>query len=453
MRLTALPGRLLEVSSVLARWVALELPSHRRRPAVAQARARHLLMLADQFPPMVSGGVYRPLSFAAAAGGLGWEMTVVTQATGAEVSDVGRALEGSVPPEVRVHRVAPIATSLPAGGSLEVDGGFENALAMVAVALRLPDGPPSAVLATGPHFHTFVAGFLLKKALGVPLVLDYRDEWSECPFNFVRKGPADRWWERRCLAAADRVVFTTPTMREHALRSFPGLAPEKAVVIENGVVGEELMDAPEEGREGTIPGWEEEEGRLAIGFMGNLSGHTDPGSFLRALGRVLERRPEFAERLRLLWVGTVRPRQRALIGELDTAGLSRTVPQLSRADAQRLMHRCSLLLLIVNEDMDRYRPGKLYSYLASGTPILVYGSDGESGGIVRSLAAGMVVADGDDVALEGAIAGALDGGVTMANGSRRDAWIRSMDRRMLAGRLFRLLEGLAVYDGGARAGT
>ena len=136
------------------------------------------------------------------------------------------------------------------------------------------------------------------------------------------------------------------------------------------------------------------------------------------------------------------------IGELGFAGISRMVPQLSRADAQRLMRRCSLLLLIVNKDMDRYRPGKLYSYLASGTPILVYGSDGESGQIVRSLACGTVVADGDDAALETALARAMDDDTSISDGSRRLEWIRSMDRRLLAGRLFELLERAVATDGG-----
>ena len=38
----------------------------------------------------------------------------------------------------------------------------------------------------------------------VPFALDYRDEWSESPFDFVHKGNADRFWESRTLTNAPR---------------------------------------------------------------------------------------------------------------------------------------------------------------------------------------------------------------------------------------------------------
>lgn len=434
MRLASSPRRLLEVTAILARWAALEVPPVRARGRVGE---RHVLMVADQFPPTVSGGVYRPLSFATAAGRNGWRMTVVTQEAPGTPGEVGRELERAIPPDVAVHRVAALEPSIPDRLGWEVDGGLENALALARCASRHCHQRPQVVLATGPHFHTFVAGFFLKTRFRSRLVLDYRDEWSECPFHFVRKGPADRRWERRCLAAADMVVFTTPSMREHALARFVELDATRAVVIENGIVEEELFDEDEGAATGS-----EEDGRATIGFMGNLSSHTDPASFLRTLMRVLERRPELADRLRLLWVGTVRPRQRELMEQLDTAGLSRLIPQLSRGEAQRLMHRCSLLLLLVNQEMDRYRPGKLYSYLASGRPILVYGSVGESGAIVQSLHAGVLVPDGDDHALEAALDAALGGGPASPLPSAAQLWVREMIRERLAERLYSQFAGI-----------
>lgn len=437
MRLTAIPRRLLDVASVVASRAMLELPPLRRRGPVA---IRDVLMLADQFPPTVSGGVYRPLSFAAAADAHGWRMSVVTHEASGSGGEVGEALARAIPADARVRRIQPVEGTLPEALGWDVDGGLENALQMARETVGFARGrAPAVVLATGPHFHTFVAGYFLKRQLGSKLVLDYRDEWSECPFHFVRKGPADVRWERRCLAAADLVVFTTPSMREHALRTFDELDPGRAVVVENGVVEEELAP-PVDGED--VPGWEAD-GKVTIGFMGNLSRHTDPGNFLNTLAQVVERRPELADRLRLLWVGTVRPRQRELIQELDTAGLSRIAPQVSRGEAQRLMKRCTLLLLIVNPEMDRYRPGKLYSYLASGRPVVVYGSEGESGDLVRSLGAGSVVAAGDVDRLEAVLtetcSGAADGEVGV--GVRE--WIVSMDRSRLAGKLYSMIEGAA----------
>lgn len=438
MPLTSLPARTLDTGRVLWNWFLLELAALRlaRRDRTARTGNR-VVMLADQMPPVVSGGTYRPLSFAVGAPVNGWEMTVFARTPKAPVSRVGADLAQNIPPEVDVYHVADVGVSLPLLWRWDIDGGFANALKLANTVRQTCTDTPDIVLATGPRFHGFVAGLFIKKALGSKLVLDYRDEWSECPFHFVRKGPMDRWWERRCLAASDFVIFTTPTMMEHALRCFPGLAPERCAVIENGVTGDEIAISDDE----PLAAWVEGD-RHSITFMGNLSDHTDPTGFLATLSRVIERRPGLGERVRLLWVGTVQPRQRELLGRMDAAKISRILPQVSPRDAHAIMRRSSLLLLLVNREMDRYRPGKLYSYLATDTPILVYGSQGESGRIVKELSAGFVVEDGDDRALEAVLDCLFSSNTQLGGKPEREAWARDHRRDALARRLFKYLDDL-----------
>src|SRR5690606_33567275 len=110
---------------------------------------------------------------------------------------------------------------------------------LVREALRVHDNTrPKVVIATGPPFHSFVAGVLLSRMWRVPLVLDYRDEWTECPFPFVQLGNADHFWERRVNAHADRIVLVTQSQLEHHARAFPNAfanaSRERMVVIPNG---------------------------------------------------------------------------------------------------------------------------------------------------------------------------------------------------------------------------
>lgn len=86
----------------------------------------------------------------------------------------------------------------------------------------------------GPPFRQFPAAYLLARRHGVPLVVDYRDECTACPFDFVRRDNADLWWERRCLGAAALAIFTTESQRQNALHTFRELSPERALVIHNG---------------------------------------------------------------------------------------------------------------------------------------------------------------------------------------------------------------------------
>lgn len=397
----------------------------------------HVVMLADQMPPAVSGGTYRPLSFAVGAPANGWAMTVFTRCANALSTQVGAELERTIPPGVNVCRVADAGASLLLLWRWDIDGGFANAIALAKIVRKTCTDAPDIILATGPRFHGFVAGFFLKKATGSKLVLDYRDEWSECPFEFVRKGPMDRWWEGRCIAASDLVIFTTATMMAHALHRFPKLERERCAVIENGVTTDELAVRDDE----PSPAWEGD-ARHTIAFMGNLSSHTDPTGFMATLSRVIERRPELAERWRLLWVGTVQSTQREVLQRVDEAQMSTIVSQVSPREAQAMMRRASLLLLLVNRDMDRYRPGKLYSYLASNTPILVYGSKGESGRIIDDLSAGFVVEDGDDRALERVFDSLLTNLGQIRDEPKRGVWVRKHRRDILAMRLYQHMSEL-----------
>src|SRR5207253_1449493 len=44
----------------------------------------------------------------------------------------------------------------------------------------LREVPHQAIVATGPPFSSFLVGAALARYTGLPLVLDYRDEWNLC---------------------------------------------------------------------------------------------------------------------------------------------------------------------------------------------------------------------------------------------------------------------------------
>jgi hypothetical protein len=362
-------------------------------------------------------------------------MLVLTKVP-SDCSTVGEKLLQTLPQGLEVERVYQDNPHLLGFLSLEVDGGIANAIAIVKHVLAR-QARVSVVLATAPKFHNFVAGYFLKKILGVKLVLDYRDEWSLCPFDFVEKGQLNTWWEQRCLRASDLVVFTTPGTRQHTLDVFNELEPSRTRVVENGA---EAADDEFNGHSAILD-FLERDSRYTITAAGVLAGHTDPASFLGTLNAVLERRPDLQQNVRVLWIGRKASAQVRTLVEMDRFGVCVSFDQVSQAEARAVMKRSDLLLLLVDPQTDRCRPGRLYTYLASERPLLVFGGVGESGNVVRQVRAGYALEAGDDKALEAIFSNEAHS--TVWNTDERRCWIERRTRERLAEELFHHLSTLA----------
>lgn len=387
-------------SALLRVWMRRVRWHARRHPRVSVgAGERPILLLAGLFPPTVSGGVYRAVPFVEHASRRGATFAVVAGAPYEAVTEAGLQLAARVPASCRVVRVKPPRLRPDPRLVPELDGTLAAALACYEAASRLcRESPPRAVVAMGPPFHSFVAAAWLAARFGGRLVLDYGDEWSQSPFDFVRQGGGDRAWERFCLEAADAVVVTTRSQLERQLTAFPHLERARCHVVDNpwepGVRGSRVCSRAAS------------EGITRLGFFGRLANHALPGPFLADIERLLAAEPARAKRLRVAFVGQKNEASLQELRRFSWPEALELVELLPHAEAARRMEGCAGLLLLTNENLARYRPGKLTEYLASGRPILAHGATrGEAPDLVRQLDAGFVVPQGDPSAL----AEALDG--------------------------------------------
>jgi glycosyltransferase involved in cell wall biosynthesis len=397
---------------------------------------RTMLLLAPSFPPAVSGGTYRPLALARYGPGLGWDVAVTTDPPPRRIDPAGRHLLAGLPDRLTVTSV-PRSWLRPSESWFpSVDGGFLTALATVRAGRQaLGALPADVVVASGPSFHLFVAGYYLARASRCPLVLDYRDEWTECPFQFVTVGNADRAWERRCLLAADAVVFTTRSQLEHAAEAFGELDPSKCRVVPNGWEPSDWADA-----ETDQPGQSTRAGQLTLSYVGRLADHVSPGGLLRALAAVCRRRPVIRERLRLRFVGE---KSGAALEEVEAfphPEKVELVDQLPRPAANRVMRESTALLLFNDARLARYIPGKLYEYLAARRPVIVFGEGGESAELVRKLGAGWIVPAADTEALGAVLDQLLRDPRPSGNAHDIERWLARHTRERLARDLIDLLE-------------
>lgn len=424
----------------------LKLLAHRQWPAWRRFRAadgavsspisssgRRLVILTWEFPPQVTGGVYRPLSFARHAAASGWQVEVVCGPAASPPSEAGRHLASFLPASVPVTRVTadkgPHPWPLP-----NIDGGIINALSLYeAAAARITPGESGVILASGPPFANFVAGLWLARRTGWKLALDYRDEWTQAPFKFVDKAGDNPGWEKRCLERADMVIFTTPSQLAHAERHFPSLARSQNTVVYNGWEPGDFAEAPP-------PQAPDPASPITLAYLGNLGAMAAPDAFLSTLAAALGAQPELRSRLKVLLVGHKRPDALEALRTFPFPEAIELVDSVPKPEACSMMQRVDGLLLLNPAGLHRYIQGKLYEYIASGTPVLVFGAGGEMGKIVDSLGAGTTVAEGDAAGL----VRALDGLRSRRNSNpeKRGKWLASRERAVLAGVLYRQLDTL-----------
>lgn len=389
-------GRTLtDTVSLANQWWRLNSSRSKRRAGTGQ----HLALMAWALPPNSNAGVHRPLSFMRYGTRLGWRIDSFQGEVPANQSQHGDELLAQVPNTVRRHLVLRDMREPSFKFSPQIDGGFKNALAFAQTAIsKLANDPPDIVLASGPPFFSFVAGLITARHFDVPLVLDYRDEWSECPFDFVESNGNDAWWERKCLAAADAVLFTTESHRQHQLELFSELSPARAHLIPNGWEPDDFdaNDLPSFSCKGST-------GTFNLAHVGTLAGHTPPQGFLAGLEQLLRHSESWRSRLRVQLIGRRSAAADTALRLFAYPQALEIVDHVGKREANRRMQASDALLLIATQDLTRYLPGKLFDYVASGRPVLVVGAEGESSRLLEKLGVGTLAPDADGIALQEAL--------------------------------------------------
>ncbi|MBZ6379249.1 hypothetical protein B5C34_08735 [Pacificimonas flava] len=378
-------------------------------------------LLVTHFPPNPSTAGLRAGSFARHAAENSWTGTILTvRQAGDPEGDDGD------PAGIRVMRT-PAPFSLHWRIDSLLDGGIADMRAMLTGA-RQAQTAPDVVIATGPPFNTFVAAQHLAKTHGVPLVLDYRDEWTLNPFDFVKRKPFDELLERRALRAASRVLFTTAGMRDAALLRFADEIGEKARILPNGW---DPADFSHDNMQGRPPRLATSRKRLL--FLGTLSEMLDPRPFLGALAHARRDDPELERRIVVRFTGRKTPEMEAALDAFPYPEMIERVGQVPRSGLEAQLTDSDAAILFTDERVGRYRPTKLYDYLRAGLPIVVWGHGGESGAIVEDTGTGIVTTSID--AVEKLVAAP-----TQVREKPRAAFLSAHRRDVLAARFFSLLD-------------
>jgi glycosyltransferase involved in cell wall biosynthesis len=227
---------------------------------------------------------------------------------------------------------------------------------------------------------------MLKRRCGLPLVVDYRDEW-DLSTQYLENRRRD-WFtqtvqeqlQQRVLRRADAIIATTlasaERLQERALRA-GSLAV--AQCIYNGYDPDDFAASE--------PATASPSTRcFQLVYTGTLWNLTSVEPLVQAIEQLQAEAPDLLERLEFVCVGRKTPPQQTLLERVAATRCTvRNSDYCAHKHVLELMRRADGLCLLLSDvpGADRVAPGKLFEYLAAERPILAITPLGETADLVR----------------------------------------------------------------------
>jgi glycosyltransferase involved in cell wall biosynthesis len=427
-------------------------------PAVADDRPNRLLLVAYNFPPVGGAGVQRPVKWVKNLRRMGWDVTVLTTEN-PSVPARDESLLADIPDDVLVIRARTwepdyrtkqgLVDQSATAGSRGIVARVRNVVkGIVKQGIKLtlqPDPqvlwvpnairagrqilrevPHDAILVTAPAYSSFFIGTALKRRSGLPLVLDFRDEW-DMSGRYLENAQRDRVsrmiqerMQQYVLCQADAVVATTRASTENLARKLARLKKPnvRTAAIYNGFDAEDFASAPvveansvcenqDDGPAASAadPVVDTTERVPAGGSMlsppvaqrstikkfrllytGTLWNLTTIEPLVEAVLRLHKTAPDLVARLELVCVGRKTPEQTAILQRLRTTPCRlELVDYCEHARVLDWLRSTDAVCLLLSDvtGAERVVPAKLFEYLANRRDMLAIVPRGETADIVR----------------------------------------------------------------------
>lgn len=401
-----------------------------------RTRAKRVLVVAHDFPPYRTSGVYRVTGLTKYLSAMGWTVSVLAADTrGCEQEP---DLLRRVPQEVEVIRSrapstvrweAPAARALKKLGALKPqqqargqrtgDTWLRRAGDLLRSVLYFPDEMVAwipfafmkgirmhrrhrfaTIYSSGPPRSSALVGLLLHLTLGIPWVLEFRDPWyfSERP---LRRG-FESMLHGFLLNRADAVVAVT---EGHALdlKNTWGVPAEKLHVIRNGFDEDDFRNGQDDYLDALPKGY------FHISHLGTIyEGHS--GTFFSALRELAIERPDITNTLRVNIIGYPDRHVLHMANDPQLKPLIQLQGLISHEQSLKVMRASNgLLIFLADPRFSRMAiSGKTYEYLRVGRPILAIAHEGGVQELIEEGKAGRVVHPEDTAGIKQALQALFD---------------------------------------------
>lgn len=438
---------------------------------------KRVLFISYLFPPVGGVGVQRVTKFVKYLPDFGWESSVLT-VSNPSVPLLDESYQRDIPANTIIRRAKTyepgyalkqaVAANSGTGRASMVKGWIKAFARRVGNLVLQPDAqilwhrhariaalellqevPHDAIIATGPPFSSLMLGAQVARQSGLPLILDYRDEWSisNAYWENKQQGVIANWVQKRqqfdAVRAARVLLATTPSSAKSVAEVAAAAGSSaRSTFIYNGF---DPSDFPTRTATVTRQDYGHGTDRFRLAFVGTLWNLNSIEPVVRAIQQLSEHHPQLAGRLELLLAGRRMPDQEEIVDRLrGTACVVSRLPFIPHAEAVQLMQSADALLML-NTDLphtQRIINAKAFEYMAARRPMFVVAPQGDVWDIVRDLPGTILCPPGDISQIEAGLALIIE---QQRCGIHHDDahWdIQRFERRELAGQLACLLNSI-----------
>lgn len=289
-----------------------------------------------------------------------------------------------------------------------------------------------AIVSTGPPHSTHLIALGLKKKFPrIPWIADFRDPWTN--IDFYKELKLTHWadkkhrkLEKKVLQQANKVV----TVSRSWGKELEALGAKQVAVITNGY---DETDFEEQAVAKT--------NKISIAHIGSISPNRNPVIFWDALS-MLEKKlgiKQLNESLEIHLIGNVDHSVKQTVEYLNLQSVVSYPGHISHNEVAAYQQKAHYLLLAINDapNAKGVLPGKIFEYIASGTPIIGVGpEDGDAAVILNDTGAGIMFNDAQQLYLY--LYNCLNG--TAEVKQRNDAIIAGFSRNCLTEKMVNLFE-------------
>ena len=361
---------------------------------------KKVLIVAYSFPPVGGAGVQRPVKFVKYLRRFGWEPLVLTVSNpSVPIQDI--ALLKDVPEGVVIYKARSLEPSYAAKQTFSThqkgSGGIKACVKTYISMFLLPDlqvlwwpgliaklisvirsEKPDCLYVTAPPFSSFVPVVAVGKLFGVPVVLDYRDEWVFSRHSWENSSKTrlafflDTFFEKFVLNNCRAFTTATESYINSMVKFYGSELAKKGEVITNGYDADDFVCDKE-------PRTVVESHIVTIVYSGTIWKATSLDFFCEVLKNLLKANPEMKNKVRVKIFGRVVGDE---VAYLEEETLKEVIECYGYIDHEKVVEEilnADILLLTLSDlpGAEKIIHGKAFEYMASGRHILAVVPDGE----------------------------------------------------------------------------
>ncbi len=359
--------------------------------AIPAERRGHVVLVAYYFPPLGGSGVQRVAKWAKYLPQCGWDVTVLTVEPGAYLAFDESLLEEVTSAGVNIVRTRTLDPTRTRKGNRAVRRLSERKrklLTWITGFFFLPDnkrgwrgkarsafnlvterGPVDVVLSSAPPYTALMVGDELAGHLGVPHVVDYRDDWVGNPRHRYPTALHKRWHIRKesdILTRSALVLAINQSIASLIRTRNPNVSVE---VLPQGYDPDDFPYGMSDSRS---------DGSVRVVYAGMFYDAQQPDSMLEAVSRLLKEQPSLRSRIELRFVGLFPEEKVELISRYGLEDVVTRTGYMNHEETVAELGQADILWMIVGHQPGGYMisTGKLFEYMGSGRPILALAPEG-----------------------------------------------------------------------------